>query len=358
MKFIHTGDLHLSSPMDSKFSSLLARQRKEELFECFQRLSDYAVTNEVTAILLCGDVFDSKTPPAKDVSRFFDIIKSHNSIDYIYIAGNHDEKFLGQTDLPKNFKTFGETWGYYTYGETDIYGVSITANNFDKIYGELQPVCGRKNIVLLHGQIKESRNVTKPEEIALPLLAEKSIDYLALGHIHSFKKGKLSRQGIYCYCGCPEGRGYDECGEKGFVLLTVNETIQVKFVPFAKRTVQLAKVNISSAETTDDVLSLIGSALSTVQKEDLVRVLLTGSRSPDFHPDKKRIEEKLRHSFFHASVKDETVLTIDPRIFPKGSLEEAFYRTVMSEVRLTEQEMDAILTIGLSALQGEEAEFL
>ena len=357
MKFIHTGDLHLSSPMDSKFSFSLAKQRKEELFECFQRMSDYAVTNEVTAILLCGDVFDYKTPPTKDVVRFFDIVRTHNTVDYLYVSGNHDEKLLNKDGLPDNFKTFGNKWKSYTYGETEIYGVDLTSENYDKIYESLQTVSEKKNIILLHGQIKESRSVTGPDEISLPLLKDKNIDYLALGHIHTFKTGPLDRRGSYCYCGCPEGRGYDECGEKGFVLLTVDETIHTEFVPFAKRTVWLVKADISSAENTGEIFDLLSAGVNGISKNDLVRVLLTGNRSADFHPDKKRIEEKLQQIFFHASVKDESRIKVNPMSFPKGSLEETFYRIVMGEKDLTEQEKNDIFEIGLAALKGEEADF-
>ena len=48
-------------------------------------------------------------------------------------------------------------------------------------------------------------------------LKNKNIDYLALGHVHKYKMEKLDNRGIYCYSGCLEGRGFDECGDKGCV---------------------------------------------------------------------------------------------------------------------------------------------
>ena len=93
------------------------------------------------------------------------------------------------------------------------------------------------NIVMLHGQ----DSVRPGEElIALPLLRNKSIRYLALGHIHSYKCEKLDLDGRYCYCGCLEGRGFDECGEKGFVLLDINgDRLSSEFIPFAYRKMHL-----------------------------------------------------------------------------------------------------------------------
>ena len=52
-------------------------------------------------------------------------------------------------------------------------------------------------------------------------LKNKNIDYLALGHIHGYKEAPLDGRGKYCYPGCLEGRGFDECGKKGFVLLNI-----------------------------------------------------------------------------------------------------------------------------------------
>ena len=68
----------------------------------------------------------------------------------------------------------------------------------------------------MHGQISAS---SKPDAVNLELLKNKNIDYLALGHYHSFTWDRLDKRGVYCYSGCLEGRGYDEIGEKGFVLL-------------------------------------------------------------------------------------------------------------------------------------------
>ena len=88
------------------------------------------------------------------------------------------------------------------------------------------------NIVVLHGQeANYSDKKDKAEIINLKELKNKNIDYLALGHIHKYKLEKLDNRGIYCYSGCLEGRGFDECGDKGFVLLEIEENkINTKFI--------------------------------------------------------------------------------------------------------------------------------
>ena len=91
------------------------------------------------------------------------------------------------------------------------------------------------NIVVLHGQESEYSARDKAEIIHLTALKNKGIDYLALGHTHSYKKERLDARGVYCYPGCLEGRGFDECGEHGFVMLDIDEltgTIDSTFIPF------------------------------------------------------------------------------------------------------------------------------
>ena len=43
------------------------------------------------------------------------------------------------------------------------------------------------------------------------------MDYIALGHIHKFSGIKRIGNTYYAYSGCPEGRGFDEEGDKGII---------------------------------------------------------------------------------------------------------------------------------------------
>ena len=60
MKIIHCADLHLDSAMNTHFSGVKAKERKNELLETFRRMIGYAVDNDVVAIIIAGDLFDRK----------------------------------------------------------------------------------------------------------------------------------------------------------------------------------------------------------------------------------------------------------------------------------------------------------
>ena len=68
---------------------------------------EYANENNVSIILLSGDVFDSDKPYKKDKLFFYSIIEKYPNIDFMYLRGNHDSYEFNNQDYP-NLKTFSE----------------------------------------------------------------------------------------------------------------------------------------------------------------------------------------------------------------------------------------------------------
>ena len=104
-------------------------------------------------------------------------------------------------------------------------------------------------------EINELKN--KKEEYLSKIIKDKNIDYLALGHIHAYKHEQLDARASYCYPGCLEGRGFDEVGEHGFVLLDVNEedgTYSHESVPFAKRKLYAVSVDVTDCQTSSEMI--------------------------------------------------------------------------------------------------------
>ena len=91
---------------------------------------------------------------------------------------------------------------------------------------------------------------------------------------------ELDARGMYCYPGCLEGRGFDECGPHGFVILEIDETshqLTTMFVPFAKRQLYTIEVDVTHCHTTQEILHQIADALLVTDCDDdssLILVLL------------------------------------------------------------------------------------
>ena len=74
-------------------------------------------------------------------------------------------------------------------------------------------------------------------------------DYLALGHVHAFGGVQQAGRTFWAYPGCPEGRGFDELGDKGFLTGTVEPgQVKLTFVPFARHRYQWLTADVTGAD--------------------------------------------------------------------------------------------------------------
>lgn len=355
MKIIHTADLHLDSAMKTNLSKEKAKMRKNEILNTFERMVDFAKRNEVRVILIAGDLFDTKTVTIKTKDIIRRCIEENPGIDFLYLKGNHDtEVNLYDEEIPCNLKLFNENWTSYEYDEVVITGAHLSGKN--TLYDSLLLDRNKLNIVTLHGQEQKYVGKDKTEVINLPLLKDKFIDYLALGHIHSYKEDSIDTRGIWVYSGCPDGRGYDECGEKGFVLLhTENGKLTHEFLPFESRRIEEVKVDIKGCETTSDVDRLVSQRLSEISTESLVKIVLTGKVSVECSYDLSYIEDKHKDNYFAFKIEDDEVgieFNTEDYMYD-ASLKGEFIRTVMAE-NYTEEEKRQIIELGIKALSGEE----
>ena len=62
MKIIHCSDLHLDADLRTKYDAASAAERRAELLDTFRRLCRYAREEAVSAVLICGDLFDTASP--------------------------------------------------------------------------------------------------------------------------------------------------------------------------------------------------------------------------------------------------------------------------------------------------------
>lgn len=357
MKIIHCGDLHLDSRMESVLPKEKAKERKNEILMTFLKMVEYARKNWVSVIIMAGDVFDTRTVSAKVRNAVLDAVKSNPGITFLYLKGNHDsENFMeGMPDKPDNLKFFGDTWTKYEFEDIVIAGVELNDENSEKIYDSLILDPKRVNIAVLHGQEMNAPAKDKAEIIRIKELKGKNIDYLALGHVHSHKMGTLDSRGIYAYCGCLEGRGFDECGEKGFILIEVNgRRLNTEFIPAACRTLHEKTVDVTGLDSTVQMLKKIEEAVEGISEESLVKVVLTGRISIDTEKDIKYMEQFLLDRFYFGRVKDLTKLEINAAEYQyDATLKGEFIRLVMAS-SLADDDKQQVIISGIKALSGEE----
>lgn len=359
MKLIHCADLHLDSKMESIMPTDLAKIRKVEILDTFRRMIDYAYINNISIIMISGDMFDSSKIQLKTKEYVIELISEHPDIDFIYLCGNHDENnFIKALDVvPSNILTFTDTWTSYRYDDVVITGCELNSINNQVIYNSLDLNEEDVNIVMLHGQESMYDSKMDADIINLKALENKHIDYLALGHIHSYKTKRLDMRGKYAYSGCLEGRGFDECGDKGFVEVEVeNKKVSTKFVKFAKRTLHEVDVDITDKETLRSIEKAITDVINPIDPDDLVKVNLVGTYTTNTKKDLIRFNQLLTNKFFFGRIKDKTTIKINALDYQNDiSLLGEFIRTTLNSNETKDIQGD-IITLGLRALKGEDLE--
>lgn len=350
MKIIHTADIHLGSKINT-FPKDISNSRKEELRNSFKRMVDYAKNNEVQAILISGDLFDSVKPFQKDKDFFYSVVKNNPTIDFYYLRGNHDE--TGDSLELSNLKTFSNEWISYDLGGVTLTGVEITNDNATAIYSTLSLDDKALNIVMLHGEVSDNAGVDK---VCVSKLKDKNIDYLALGHYHSYTSNAIDRRGVYAYSGCLEGRGYDETEDKGFILLEVTDKITHKFIPFSERKISLVTVDVAGLL---DSYSMYEKAKkeNDFSLNDIYRVELVGEVDAQVEDFSSDVNKYLSSDVKYAEVKDKTTKKIDISKYDGDvTLKGEFVRLVYQSGDYSDEEKAQIIAYGLKALGGKEIE--
>lgn len=352
MKIFHTADLHLGSKM-AFLERDKARKMNEELSAAFNEMVLKAQGLGVEAILLSGDLFDSDIPRRMDKEFFYKVVKNAPAVDFYYLKGNHDTKTSHVESLP-NLKLFSaDEWTTYDLGDVTVSGIELTAEGGRKPLPELPEK--KFNIVMLHGQAVDAA-AGEGETIALRQFAERNIDYLALGHIHTASSGKLDKRGCWAYSGCPEGRGFDEAGEKGWWLIDT-ESGAKEFVRSGHRQVVKPEIDVTGAEDMVAALAIIREKLGAESSESLVEAVVTGHVPFDASSLCTYLEQEHGRGFFYFKAKNRTIRTYSAKKYKDDpSLLGEFVRSVLSDNSLGEEMQSEVISMGLKVLNGEEVE--
>ena len=176
------------------------------------------------------------------------------------------------------------------------------------------------------------------------------------------KMEKLDARGRYCYAGCLEGRGFDECGEHGFVVLNINENTgeySHEFVQFAKRKLYIVNVDVTGCQTTAEMVSKATLELQNAgcDAEGLVKIVLKGSLDVECEKDIVYFQSCFRQHFYYVKVYDETRLKINVSDYMlDASLKGEYVRQVMQDESISEEDKKIIIRYGLQAIAGEEVQ--
>lgn len=309
IKILHAADFHLDSPFASLGEEKAALRREEQR----QQLDDIArLAENADLVLLAGDLFDSSRAYGETVAAlqgFFEKI----TVPVFISPGNHDYYApmspYAHIAFPDNVHIFTQPRPQAVelpeLGCT-VWGTAFVSERQEPpLRGFTAPDNGMINIMVCHGdtEMPDSRYGS----INAGDIENSALDYLALGHIHSFSGIRSCKNTLWAYPGCTLGRGFDETGEKGVISGSVSkEGSSLDFVPLAQRRYVTMDVDVSGS---GDIASAVLSAVPPDAAEDIYRITLRGEWS-----EKPRAEELARQldgSFWQLEIRDATSLKKD-----------------------------------------------
>jgi DNA repair exonuclease SbcCD nuclease subunit len=350
MKIIHTADIHIDSKMN-RYGGDKTERRIREIKNAFFRMIDYGVKHIVKVILIAGDLFDNKEVKLATLREVLTKITSAPTIDFIYLAGNHDDPAVFNheklAELPSNLKIVTKENNTFLYDDVCIKAYD---NYADEDYTKTLIFDPNKyNILMLHGT---------EAEIPLNNLKGKNIDYLALGDIHipDIAAKRLDARGIYAYSGVLEPRGFDEVGERGFFVLEIqkNKLIRREFIKNNSRTYHIIDVDISALNNTLEIELAIKKATNKIPSDDIVRLKLTGKYDYELIKDINALREYLESKFYYAELIDDSKVNLNTIDFANEvSLRGEFFRLIEAS-NYSPEVKEELLKLGLNALKGRK----
>jgi len=301
-RFIHCSDLHIDSPFKG-FSAIRpdwADRLREAPLRSFLKIVDLAISEQVDAVLISGDVFDGEDKSLQAQFKFRRGLQtlSEHGIPTFIAHGNHDPLNTWSTtlDWPEKVNVFpgsrvssipvkkdGRTLAH-------IYGTSFHQRDvFDNLALQFnrQQEAGFA-VAVLHANVGGHPDHDPYAPCAMDDLVTRGMDYWALGHIHAREVMRRSNPAIV-YCGNSQGRFFKESGPKGCYLVTLKEGADPDIQFMATDTIRFMEVtlDLSSCVTPDDVVAeMIGQCQMLMEQAEgrslVVRQTLTGRT--EVHP--------------------------------------------------------------------------
>ena len=310
VKIIHGADFHLDSPF-SGLSSQHSAQRRGELRQIPRRLAALAKQEGADLVLLSGDLLDSPHVFRETVQSLAQALGSIPCPVFIS-PGNHDPwsevSVYARVDWPKNVRIFSaqvpERADLPDLGCT-VWGRAFCASHLERspLEGLNIPKDGRLHLGCLHGDVAPQSDYGP---ISREEIAASGLTYLALGHIHQCSGLQREGETFWAYPGCPEGRGFDETGEKGVLLVEAEPgRVEARFVPLCQRKYEILSVDMTGAP---DLSAALQSALPEDSQQHIFRIFLTGEGDA---PDLSALERALAPLCYGVTLRDHTRLPQD-----------------------------------------------
>lgn len=361
LTFLHGADFHLDSPFQA-LSPDQAAERRQEQRQLLTRLADTAREASVDLIFLSGDLFDGQRARPETLQILYQTLEDLEA-DIFLSPGNHDPwspgSPYGKLTWPDHVHIFSSPAPARV--ELPRLGAAVYGSAFTSLYRMDGPLegfhAGDEDLVkfgCFHGDLSSAHSRYGP--VTTAQIAASGLDYLALGHSHTASGLQRAGRTWYAWPGVPEGRGFDETGDKGVYLGTWDEgRVALEFVPLARRRYLAPELDITGRDPEEALQALMADA----EPRDILRIFLVGERDPEREPDLTALTALASGYFYSATLYDHTILSqsLWARM-EEDTLTGLFLRNMRRRLDESSEEdrpiLERAIRFGLAALEGRE----
>lgn len=278
-RFIHTGDIHLDSPLKGLAGQqgAAAERIRTATRAAFETLISQAIEDEVAFVVIAGDLYDGDW---RDYQTGLFFVKqmgrlSQAKIPVFLLHGNHDaeSQITRKLTLPPNVSVFSarkpETFRL-PHLNIALHGHSFrqrdVTDNLVPAYPS--PVPGCFNIGVLHTGLGGMPGHANYAPCAIEDLINKGYDYWALAHVH--QAAVLHERPHVVFCGNLQGRHIRESGAKGASLVTIEDGQVAEIAPLHVDCVRwiLLQVPVEQCGAVADAVDRIRQAIEEAVERD------------------------------------------------------------------------------------------
>ncbi len=365
LKIVHTGDIHLDSPF-SGLDERRAEVRKTELRGTFSSLMTYVRTNAVGILLIAGDLFDRGFVTRETIDIVMREFTRASSCRIVISPGNHDpytaDSVYAKVKFPPNvyiFKSEEQTRFEFPELNCDVYGYAFTGESHPGSAVAKTEDNGRIRLLCAHAHLDAPASPYAP--VTSSQLVAAGFDYAALGHVHNPPPTAEAGGCVYGYCGCIEGRGFDEPGQKVALSFEIGDDGKktLRRLVLSHRRYETDTLDVTGAVSVADVKERIRGLIHDKKytQETLLRVTLTGEVEPSLVISPALAADGV-NEVFALDVRDETVPALDTEYLESDpTVRGAFYRELKPRLNdpdpVKRKTALRALRYGLSAMAGE-----
>lgn len=294
MRFIHTADIHLDSPLTglSAYPDAPSALLRTATRDAFDNLVGEAISEQVDFLVIAGDLYDGSWKDfntgiffAGQMGRL-----KQAGIPVYLLLGNHDadNEMTRKLVLPDNVHRFSsaraETFRFPEL-RVALHGRSFrdaaTTENLALSYPA--PVDGWLNIGVLHTALEGNTAHANYAPCSVAELEARGYQYWALGHVHDHRI--WTGRSTIAFPGNLQGRHIRETGPRGALMVTANgaDIASVERLHVDVLRWHALEVDVTAASTLEEAARMVGRELEHLLegahsgRPMAVRVTLTGA---------------------------------------------------------------------------------